>query len=84
MGTPWGCPWESGRKCRKWFKIRKKVQEEALELVAVRGQFNFRLEGKDIKRLYKLAGKQQRPVGTLVREWVLERLKKEESSKYSA
>lgn len=63
---------------------RKKVQEEALELVATRGQFNFRLDGKDIKRLYKLAGKQERPVSALVREWVLERLEKEESSKYSA
>lgn len=62
---------------------RIKVQEEALELVAARGQFNFRLDGKDIKRLYKLAGKQQRPVSALVREWVLERLEKEESSKYS-
>lgn len=63
---------------------RKKIQEEALESVAARGQFNFRLDGSDIKRLYELAGKRQKPVSAMVREWVLERLSVEEKGKYPA
>jgi hypothetical protein len=61
---------------------RKKLQQEALESVAERGQFNFRLDGQDIKRLYELAGRRQKPVSAMVREWVLERLHEEETSKY--
>lgn len=61
-------------------KRRQKVQKEALEAVAERGQFNFRLDGSDIKRLYKLAGQRQMPVSAMVREWVLERLQTEESN----
>jgi hypothetical protein len=63
---------------------RRKLQEEALESVAARGQFNFRLEGKDIKRLYELAGTRKKPVSALVREWVLERLESEEANKCHA
>ncbi len=62
---------------------RKKLQEEALETVAARGQFNFRLDGQDIKRLYELAGYRKLPVSAMVRDWVLERLSIEESSKFS-
>lgn len=63
---------------------RKKLQEEALESVAARGQFNFRLGGQDIKRLYELAGRRKKPVSALVREWVLERLEMEETDKCPA
>ena len=63
---------------------RKKVQEEALEAVAARGLFNFRIDGPDIKRLYELAGYRQQPVSAMVREWVLERLAAEENNKISA
>jgi len=63
---------------------RKKVQDEALEAVAARGQFNFRVDGDAIKRLYALAGARQMPVSTLVREWVLERLETEETNKHPA
>jgi len=62
---------------------RRKMQEEALESVAARGQFNFRLEGQYIKRLYELAGRRRQPVSAMVREWVLERLAVEENNKYS-
>jgi hypothetical protein len=63
---------------------RKRMQEEALDAVAARGQFNFRLEGQDIKRLYALAGTRQKPVSAMVREWVLERLETEEANKHAA
>lgn len=59
---------------------RKKLQEDALESVAARGQFNFRLDGTDIKRLYELAGNRQKPVSAMVREWVIERLAEEEAN----
>ena len=63
---------------------RRKMQQEALESVAARGQFNFRLDGRDIRRLYELAGRRQRPVSAMIREWVLERLEAEESGKNPA
>ena len=63
---------------------RKKIQEEALQSVVDRGQFNFRLDGKDIQRLHEIAGQRNKPVSSMVREWVLERLEIEENNKYSA
>ena len=65
-------------------KRRKKVQDQALEAVAARGQFNFRLDGKDIKRLYALAAARKKPVSAMVREWMLERLELEETNKNPA
>lgn len=61
-------------------KRRKKLQDEALDSVTARGQFNFRLDGADIKRLYELAGNRQKPVSAMVREWVIERLAAEETN----
>ena len=61
---------------------RREIQKEALEMIAARGQFNFRLDGKDIKRLYKFASARQRPVSVMVREWVLDRLAIEEKDGY--
>lgn len=63
---------------------RRKLQKDALESVAARGQFNFRLNGDDIKRLYSLAGGRRKPVGAMVREWVLDRLEAEEQNKTPA
>lgn len=63
---------------------RKKLQDEALDSVAARGQFNFRLDGTDIKRLYELAGNRQKPVSAMVREWVIERLAAEEANTTAA
>jgi type II secretory pathway component PulJ len=63
---------------------RRRMQEEALESVAARGQFNFRVDGQDIKRLYEQAGKQKKPVSAMVREWVLERLATEETNPHAA
>jgi hypothetical protein len=63
---------------------RVKLQNEALESVAARGQFNFRLDGKDIKRLHALAGKRKKAVTAMVREWVLQRLEIEETAKHLA
>jgi len=65
-------------------KRRNRVREAALESIASRGQFNFRLDGADIKRLYALAKKNKRPVTSMVREWVLDRLEKEEGKKITA
>ena len=63
---------------------RNKVQKEALETVAARGQFNFRLDGEDIKRLHALASNRETPVSKMVREWVLERLELEEKKQYAS
>lgn len=65
-------------------KRRNRVREAALESIASRGQFNFRLDGNDIKRLYALAKKNKRPVSSMVREWTLDRLEKEEGKKVTS
>jgi hypothetical protein len=59
---------------------RDKVASEALESVAKSEQFNFRVDADTIKRLYAIAGEQRKPVGALVREWILDRLQQEQAS----
>lgn len=55
------------------------MQDEALKSVAKTEQLNIRIDQDSIARLYSLAGKQGSPVGTMVREWILERLDAEEN-----
>jgi hypothetical protein len=57
---------------------RKRMQEEALRSVAKTEQLNIRINETSITRLYALAVKQSKPVGTMVREWILDRLLTEE------
>jgi predicted DNA-binding protein len=59
---------------------RSKVATEALESVAKSEQFNFRMEAETIKRLYKRAELQGKPVGALVREWVIEKLDEQDKA----
>ena len=59
---------------------RLKVANEALDSVAKTEQFNFRMEAETIKRLYQCAEAQGKPVGALVREWVIEKLNEEEKA----
>src|ERR1700733_14196359 len=61
-------------------KRRNKVASEALESVAKSEQFNFRVDADTIRRLYGIAGEQRKPVGALVREWILDRLQQEQAS----
>ena len=70
-----------GTKEEEIEKRRNRVRQAAMDSIASRGQFNFRLDGNDIKRLYVLAKKTKRPVSSMVREWVLDRLEKEEGKK---
>jgi hypothetical protein len=57
---------------------RKRMQSEALRSVAKTEQLNIRIDEQSIHRLYKLAGNENKPVGTMVREWILEKLRTEE------
>lgn len=59
-------------------KRRERIANEALESVAKSEQFNFRMDSETMKRLYKVASELKKPVGALVREWVLERLNQEQ------
>jgi len=52
---------------------RDRVAAEALESVAKSEQFNFRMDAKTVKRLHAIAAEQRKPVGALVREWVIEK-----------
>ncbi len=53
---------------------RKNMQERALHSIAKREQLNIRMDEELIMRLYSTAEGFKKPVGTLVREWVIERL----------
>jgi len=57
---------------------RKRMQQEALKSVAKTSQLNIRIDEDCIMRLYALAAQEERPVGTMVREWIVDRLKFEE------
>ena len=59
-------------------KRGRRLQREALKSVAKTEQLNLRMDEANIYRLYNLAKKKQKPVGTMVREWVIERLDLEE------
>jgi hypothetical protein len=59
-------------------KHRKEIHEEALEAVTKSEQLNIRLEEANYRALYKLAAKQRKHIGTMVREWIIWQLRKEE------
>jgi hypothetical protein len=61
--------------------VSKQIRDEALGAVAKRGVIQFRLDPNNIKLLYKLAGQNRKPVGRMVREWVLEKLTQKEFPK---
>lgn len=54
-----------------------KLKASARAEVAKSEVMHFRLDTPSIEQLYVLAGHKRKPVGTLVREWVLERLQLE-------
>jgi predicted DNA binding CopG/RHH family protein len=58
-------------------KRRAAVGKVASEKIAKSEQLNFRIEEKSIKDLQKMAFKKGLPVGTMIRDWVLERLAQE-------
>jgi hypothetical protein len=54
-------------------------QQEALRSIAKTEQLNLRIDAEGIERLYEMSGKIGKPVGTMVREWIMERLEQEEA-----
>lgn len=58
-------------------KRRSEVGRAASEKVAKSEQINFRIEEQFIAELQNMAYKNGIPVGTMIREWVLERLTEE-------
>jgi hypothetical protein len=70
---------------------KKELQQRMIKLKAdARAQvvktevMHFRLDADSIGKLYVTAGEKGKPVGTLVREWVLERLKLESGTEPEA
>ena len=57
-----------------------KLTAAARAEVAKTEVMHFRLDPQSIERLYGLAGQKRKPVGAMVREWVLERMEQELSS----
>jgi hypothetical protein len=67
---------------------KKELQQRMTKLkLSARAQLaktevmHFRLDADSIEKLYAMAGKKRKPVGALVREWVLERLQTESGEK---
>jgi len=56
---------------------RDRVGKTATEKVAKSEQLNFRLEEHSISEIQSMAFRKGMPVGTMIREWVLERLAQE-------
>ncbi len=54
-----------------------RLQAEAKKVLAVRGTVQFRLDEGSMLRLMKAADDRKMPVGTLVRMWMVERLRTE-------
>ncbi len=59
---------------------RKRMQEEALSRVAKTEQLNIRMDEYSIMQLYSRAEKEGKPVGALVREWIVEKLDTQKQS----
>ena len=56
------------------------MQEEALNRVAKTEQLNIRMDEYSIMKLYSRAEAEGKPVGTLVREWIVEKLDSKKQS----
>lgn len=54
-----------------------KLRKEAQERIVKNEVMKFRLESETLERLLLLAKKLNKPAGTLVREWVIEKLSDE-------
>jgi len=53
---------------------REEIGQTASEKIAKSEQLNFRLEEKSIRQLQAMAYQKGIPVGSMVREWVMQRL----------
>lgn len=58
---------------RRKAELKKMVHADVVK----REVMQFRLEPENIERLYKVALKKRKPVGTLIREWVSQRIESE-------
>lgn len=57
----------------------QQTREAAKQLVAQKGNVQFRLDEETMLRLMALADAKKMPLGVLAREWTIERLEKEET-----
>ncbi len=68
-------------------KKRKAELKKLVHAEIVRREvLQFRLEPENIDRLYRIAAKKRKPVGTLIREWMIEKinLEAQETNIYQA
>jgi predicted DNA binding CopG/RHH family protein len=60
---------------------RQQLQKAAAKDYAKTEQINFRIDEESVNELIDVANAKGQPLGTLIREWVLERLAEEKSDK---
>lgn len=59
---------------------RKRMQAEALKSIAKTEQLNIRIDQKSIIRLYDAAARHKKPVGAMIREWIIDCLNSDEQT----
>ena len=70
-----------GKLSKKQLEERmSKLKASARAEVAKTEVMHFRMDAPSIEQLYILAGQKRKPVGALVREWVMERMQLESNS----
>ena len=65
-------------------KRKTALRRAASEQLAKDEQVNFRIEERTIRELQELSSRRGRPLGTMIREWVLERLTQEKLAETDA
>ncbi len=64
-----------GRMTKQELQKRKAELKRMVHADIVRREvMQFRLEPENIERLYQIAVKKRKPVGTMIREWVTDRI----------
>lgn len=61
-------------------KRRKALQEAATESICQRGKLEVLLDPEDIRKLLDQAHKVKKPLGVMIREWILTDLQNSEES----
>ena len=64
-------------------KVLSEMKKAARKQVAKREVLHFRIDQANIFEIYEMAASKKTPVGTMIREWIIERLQQEKDMSQS-
>jgi hypothetical protein len=67
------------KRTAKINKALDELKQSARTDIARRGILHFRINEANVLELYEIAANKKKALGTMIREWVLERLKQEQN-----